>query len=101
MTDEIDDDPVIGDGVITIPIEEGNGHMATDLPPAVAEQMMVESVGNIQASNRNARGGFDAAMVALAGTIQQNFSEVGVLEGRAVSGVNATPIAGPATQAGP
>jgi hypothetical protein len=32
MTDEIDDDPVIGDGVITIPIEEGNGHMATDLP---------------------------------------------------------------------
>jgi len=69
-----------------------------DLPTAVAQQMMVESAGNIQASNRNSRGVFDAVMGALAGTVQTNFAEVGVLESRAVSGVMATPVAGPTTK---
>lgn len=75
--------------------------MATDVPENVAQQMMVESSGNIQASNRNSRGVFDAVMGAIGATIGVNLAEVGVLEGRAVSGVNATPIASPTTQAGP
>ena len=75
--------------------------MASDVPENVAQQMMVESTGNIQASNRNSRGVFDAVMGAIGATVQTNLAEVGVLEGRAVSGVNATPIAGPTTQAGP
>ena len=66
-----------------------------DLPPNVASSMMAETAGNIQASNRNSRGVFDACMGAIAGTIQTNFSEVGVLEGRAVSGIQATPLASP------
>ena len=66
-----------------------------DLPPNVASSMMAETAGNIQASNRNSRGVFDACMGASAGTIQTNFSEVGVLEGRAVSGIQATPLASP------
>jgi len=91
------------DGVITIPLRkvdempdhiiQGSGFI--DLPPNVASSMMAETAGNIQASNRNSRGVFDACMGAIAGTIQTNFSEVGVLEGRAVSGVTATPLASP------
>ena len=68
----------------------------TDLPENVAQMMMIESAGNIQASNRNSRGVFDAVMGSIGATIQTNLAEVGVLEGRAVSGVMATPIAAPA-----
>ena len=98
MTDELSPDPVIGDQMITIP---GEATMASDVPENVSQQMMVESAGNIQASNRNSRGVFDAVMGAIGATVQTNLAEVGVLEGRAVSGVNATPIASPTTQAGP
>lgn len=90
MSDEADDD-----GVITIPLDKEPEMSQIDLPPNVASSMMADTAGNIQASNRNSRGVFDAAMGAIAGTIQTNFSEVGVLEGRAVSGVMATPLASP------
>ena len=98
MTEELSPIPVDFDGVITIP---GAINMASDVPENVSQQMMVESAGNIQASNRNSRGVFDAVMGAIGATVQTNLAEVGVLEGRAVSGVNATPIAGPTTQVGP
>ena len=75
--------------------------MATDVPENVAQQMMVESSGNIQASNRNSRGVFDAVMGAIGATVGVNLAEVGVLESRATSGVMATPIASPTTQTGP
>lgn len=91
------DGPIYGDGVITIPLDEENEMSQIDLPPNVASSMMADTAGNVQASNRNSRGVFDAAMGAIAGTIQQNFSEIGPLESRAVSGVMATPVAGPAT----
>jgi len=91
------DTPEIGDGVVTIVIpDEGQTKMAMDLPDGVGQLMMTESAGNIQASNRNTRGVFDAVMGALAGTVQSNFKDIGVLEGRSASGVFATPIAGPA-----
>jgi hypothetical protein len=91
------DTPEIGDGVVTIVIsDEGKKTMAMDLPDGVGQLMMTESAGNIQASNRNTRGVFDAVMGALAGTVQSNFKDIGVLEGRSASGVFATPIAGPA-----
>ena len=92
MTDELNPIPTPDDGVITLP---GEAEMATDLPENVAQMMTVESAGNIQASNRNSRGVFDAVMGAIGATVQTNLAEVGTLEGRAVSGVNATPIAGP------
>jgi len=93
--------PIVGDGVVTIPVEqiEGQKKMAMDLPDGVGQLMMTESAGNIQASNRNTRGVFDAVMGALAGTVQSNFKDIGVLEGRSASGVFATPIAGPANVA--
>lgn len=100
MPDETITPPVIGDGVVTIPIpgaplEETKMPEPIDLPPNVMASLQLESVGNIQASNRNSRGVFDAVMGALAGTVQTNFAEVGVLEGRSVSGVLGTPVAGP------
>ena len=50
--------------------------MASDVPENVAQQMMVESTGNIQASNRNSRGVFDAVMGAIGATVQTNLAEV-------------------------
>lgn len=94
------DSPVIGDGVVTIsvPVEESKCKMPLDLPEGVGQLMMTESAGNIQASNRNSRNASDVVMGALQGTVVQNFKDVGVVEGRSVSGILATPIAGPATK---
>ena len=89
-------DPIIGDGVVTLPSIESEKEMPMDLPENIGTLIATESAGNIQASNRNSRGVFDAVMGALAGTVQTNFAEIGVLEGRSASGVYATPIAGPA-----
>ena len=99
-----DDAPGVGDGVITFPDlptedEDTMAGEAIDLSPNVGNMMLMESATNMQASNRNSRGVFDAVMGALAGTVQTNFAEVGVLEGRSVSGVLATPVAGPANKA--
>ncbi len=91
----------MGDGEITIevPDSEREQTMATDLPENVAQANMVLINNNtVQGTNR-VNGVFDAVMGAIAGTVQTNFSEVGVLEGRAVSGVNATDLGGP-TNAG-
>ena len=89
--------PTPGDGVVTIPIEESE-EMAIALGDTISELLLTESAANVQASNRNTRGGFDAVMVALAASVGQNFNELGTLEGRANSGVLATPIASPTTQ---
>ena len=91
---------VFGDGVITIPESIGGvGAMAAevyaDVPPGLLQAMMAETAGNIQASNRNSRGVYDAVMGALAGTVGTNFAEVGTLESKAVQGVYATPLASP------
>lgn len=91
--------PVPGDGVVTIVLPgDEDRKMPMDLPDGVGQLMMTESAGNIQASNRNTRGVFDAVMGALAGTVQTNFKDIGVLEGRSASGVLATPIAGPTSK---
>lgn len=96
MTDLIFETAVFGDGVITIPFERvEKTKMPIDIPENVAGSMMADTAVNIQASNRNSRFVADAVMGAIAGTVQTNFAEVGVLEGRAVSGVNGTPMAGP------
>jgi len=88
------------DGTIQVPIPNpGVETMPADLPPGVANQLMTESVGNIMADNRRGRDGATITANTLNGMIVREYGEVGVLEGRAVSGVNATPIASPATQA--
>jgi len=101
MTGANEDDAIIGDGVITISLKEDEPMAEQiDLSPNVANAMLTESSTNMQASNRNSRGVFDAVMGAIAGTVQTNFAEIGAIESRAVSGVMGTPVASPTTQAG-
>ena len=89
------------DGTLEIPINSSEDCiMATDLPPAVAQQLMTESVGNISANNRDGRNVGTIAMGVLQGAAARSFDELGVAESRSVSGVMATPIASPATQQG-
>lgn len=70
--------------------------MPVELGNTISELLLTETAGNIQASNRNSRNTGDVVMGALQGTVVQNFKDVGVVEGRSVSGILATPIAGPA-----
>lgn len=92
------DTPETGDGVLTIPSEKDGDPMPADLPEGVANHLMTETVGNIQADNRRGRDGATLSTNVLHAVQVRNHDEVGTLEGRAVSGVNATPIASPATQ---
>ena len=97
-----DHNAIVDDGVITIPLD-GDAEMADvlviDLAPNVANLLLTETTGNLQASNRNSRGVMDTVAGTVAGTVGTNFAEVGVLESRAVSGTLATPIASPTTGA--
>lgn len=75
--------------------------MSVDLPPNVAAQLQMESVGNIQANNRDGRNVSTTALGVLQSAAARNFDELGAVESRATSGVMATPIASPTTQTGP
>jgi hypothetical protein len=93
------------DGVSVIPALTGIEEACpmadpVDLPPNVASQLMVETTGNIQANNRDGRGVSSIAMGVLQAAAARNFDELGAVESRATSGVMATPIASPSTQAG-
>lgn len=88
-----------GDGVVSInlPIPKEEKKMA-DLPEGVAVQLMTESVGNIQANNRDGRNVSTTALGVLQGAMARNFDEMGAAESRGISGVLGTPIAGPTTK---
>ena len=98
--------PVLGDGVLTIQIPEKEGNnmtvgVAVDLSPNVANALLNETIGNIQANNRDGRNVSTMAMGVLQMAAARNFDELGAVESRSTSGVMATPVASPATQAGP
>lgn len=92
------------DGEIILPIdpisEEEEKTMAEpiDLSPNVANMIMTETAGNLQANNREGRDSASAAQAQLRFTAVQNFGELGAIESRANSGILATPIATPTTQ---
>ena len=91
-------DPVSGDGVITLPPDQETEEMAQiDLPDNVASITLKESVDNMQANNRQGRDTFTLASGALQAGISKTLNELGPVESRSVSGVMATPVAGPAT----
>ena len=85
----------------TLTFDDGEEPMsAIDIPANVASQILTESVGNIQANNRDGRNIATTAMGVLQSAAARNFDELGAVESRATSGVIATPVAGPTTQAG-
>lgn len=89
-------DPVIGDGVVSLPPFEREEEM--DLSANFGTLLMNESGGNIQANNRDGRNIATIAMGSLQAGVARTHNEMGTEESRAISGVMATPVAGPATQ---
>lgn len=93
---ELPINPVIGDGVVTIP-SEVRKMPAVDLPESVASQLLTETVGNIQNTNLSGRNIANIAMGSLQAGVAKTHNEMGTEESRAISGVMATPIAAPTT----
>jgi len=94
--------PVPGDGVATIVLPGEGVSMAgesIDLPPNVAAQLQLESVQNGQITTNQGRQVSQMANAVLQAAMARNFDKIGTEEARAVSGINATPIAGPANTA--
>jgi hypothetical protein len=73
---------------------------AVDLSPNVANALLNETIGNIQANNRDGRNVSTMAMGVLQMAAARNFDELGAVESRSTSGVMATPIASPTDKAG-
>lgn len=71
---------------------------AVDLPESVAAQFLAETVGNIQANNRDGRAIATASLGSLTAGVAKAHNELSTEESRAISGVFATPIAPPAVQ---
>jgi len=89
-------DPVIGDGVITLPSIERFFEM--DIPAGFGALLMAESASNAQNTNLSGRNIANIAMGALQAGVARVHNEMGTEESRAISGVMATPIAPPAVQ---
>lgn len=86
---------------VSVPVPpEGEKKMALDLPEGVGTLLITESTGNIQSDNREGRALTTLASGVLKGAMARNFDELGTVEGRANSGVIATPVASPAVQTG-
>jgi len=71
--------------------------MATDIPENLAQATMAIIQSNLVANNRDGQAVATAALGVIQVAAARNFDELGSVEGRANSGINATPIAGPAT----
>ena len=68
-----------------------------EMDETVAKHLMTETVGNIQANNRDGRNIGTIAAGVLQAAAARNFDELGATESRSVSGVMGTPIASPTT----
>lgn len=92
---------VAGDGVISIPAEgvidmAGDG---LDIPEGVGKICLSNLATDFQAGAARRGAVADAVIGALQGNIVENFKNTDATSSRAVSGILATPIAGPAKQA--
>ena len=95
--------PTPGNGVVEIILPDEVIEMsgqAVDLSPNVANALLNETIGNIQANNRDGRNVSTMAMGVLQMAAARNFDELGAVESRATSGVMATPIASPTDKTG-
>jgi hypothetical protein len=93
MTDELSPIPVIGDGVITL----GEPEMPIQLGDTLSELLLGETAGNIQSNNMGGRNMATIAIGTLEAGMAKQFNELDPTESRSVSGVLATPLAGPTT----
>lgn len=89
------------DGEIVIPVPSGDEDelmTAIDLSPNIANMVMTETAGNIQSANQAGRDGATLANNILQQKAAADAFKLGTLEGKAVSGVTATPVASPAVK---
>lgn len=84
--------PVIGDGVVTVTLEE---EFVMDVPASYGAMAMAEIANNLIANNRDGRNIGTIAMGALQAGVARVHNELSTEESRAISGVMATPIAPP------
>lgn len=91
---ENDTSPVIGDGVVTVTLDED---CVMDVPPGYGALVMAESAANLAANNRDGRNLGTIAIGALQAGVARVHNELSTEESRAISGVMATPIAPPAS----
>lgn len=91
-------EPVAGDGVLSLSFEESTVSEGLDIPDGVGKICLSNLATDFQAgaSRRNAVA--DAAIGALQGNVVNNFKNEDATSSRAVSGILATPIAGPANR---
>ena len=87
-------DPVIGDGVITLP---GENDMSIELGATLSELLLSETAGNIQSNNMAGRNTSTLATSTLQAGMSKEFNELDATESRSVSGVLATPLSAPTT----
>lgn len=71
----------------------------SDLSPNVANQLLTNVVSNVNSAADAARFSNQEVNSLLARSSAKAFDELGVVEGRSVSGIVATPLAGPVKQA--
>lgn len=102
MPSDTEHTPVSGDGVLTIPDQDGEGEAmpAVDLTDGVQNLLLNESVGNIQADNRRGRDVATLATNVLMTGTAQKANELGTIESKAHANLIATPQASPAVQQG-
>lgn len=107
MTDQTTEQPdsifetqFFGDGVLTLPPIPTKKEGDSTMDPELMKLIMAETAGNIQANNRDGRNVGTIALGTLQGGMAKTFNELGPVESRAVSGVMATPIAGPTAKVG-
>ena len=69
-----------------------------DLAAGVAEHLTMESIGNIQMSNTNARNSSQEINSIMGRSSARKFDEYSISESRSDAGLIATPIASPTVQ---
>jgi len=92
-------DPVIGDGVVTLPPLQRTEPVSFDLPAAMASMFASETAANVNNTANNGRMLSQQAAAAMAAQITRIPTEPSAIGGRSVSGILATPIASPTVQA--
>lgn len=97
---DLPDEPIIGDGIVTLPPIEKETKMPMDIPDGLGTLLMSETAGNIQNTNLSGRNIANIAMGSLQAGVARTHNEMGTEESRAISGVMATPIAPPTTGGG-
>ena len=98
LPSEFPNDPVIGDGIITIPPPESEGGPVFDLPDNLAKQLASETGANINQTAHSGRMLSQQVAAAMAAQIARIPNEPSAIGSRTVSGILATPIASPTEQ---